>query len=89
MRDGEEYTKQQIALQTGLSVSTCNTLLNEMEDDREVVSEKKKLQEVGRTSAVFRMNEVEESGDDGKEKIPKQKFCGGRESMQSDKSCHR
>ncbi len=57
MRDGEEYTKQQIALQTGLSVSTCNTLLNEMEDDREVVSEKKKLQEVGRTSSLFRMNE--------------------------------
>lgn len=61
MRDGEEYTKQQLALRTGLSVSTCNTLLNEMEEEREVVSEKKKLQEVGRTSSVFRMNEAYEN----------------------------
>lgn len=61
MRDGSEYTKQQIAMRTGLSVATCNTLLNEMELEHEVVSEKKRLQEVGRTSAAFRMNVEYES----------------------------
>jgi len=61
MRGGAEYTKQQIARKTGLSAATCNTLLNEMEAEKEVVSEKKRLQDVGRTSAVFRMNEGYES----------------------------
>ena len=31
MLDGKEYTKQQVSVGTGLSVATCNTLLNEME----------------------------------------------------------
>lgn len=61
MRGGAEYTKQQIAIKTGLSIATCNTLLNEMEAEKEVISDKKRLQEVGRTSAVFRMNEGYES----------------------------
>ena len=29
MLDGEQYTKQQVSAGTGLSVATCNTLLND------------------------------------------------------------
>ena len=57
MRDGKAYTKQQVASHTGLSVATCNTLLNEMEADREVIGEKQQLQSVGRHSSVYKINE--------------------------------
>lgn len=59
--DGESYSKQQIALQSGLSVASCNTYLNEMEAAGEVIGEKKKLRDVGRTSVVYKLNEDFES----------------------------
>lgn len=58
---GQGYTKQQIAVQTGLSVASCNTYLNEMEQSGEVLGEKQKLRSVGRTAAVYRLNEEYES----------------------------
>ncbi|MGI6254578.1 MAG: hypothetical protein ACOYJZ_02980 [Acutalibacter sp.] len=58
---GKAYTKQQIALQTGLSVASCNTYLNEMETTGEVIGEKQKLHGVGRNAVVYRLNEEFES----------------------------
>ena len=58
---GKPYTKQQIALQTGLSVASCNTYLNEMEMTGEVIGEKQKLHDVGRNAAVYKLNEDFES----------------------------
>ena len=57
MRDGKEYTKQNIAALTGLSVATCNTLLNELERDHEVLGEKQRLNDVGRSTVVYHMND--------------------------------
>ena len=37
LMSGKPYTKQQIARQTGLSVASCNTYLNEMETSGEVI----------------------------------------------------
>lgn len=56
-----EYTKQNIAARTGLSVATCNTLLNEMERSGEVIGEKRRLNNVGRSTIVYHMNEEYES----------------------------
>lgn len=36
---GGEHTKQSVAMDTGLSVATCNTLLNELEKSGEILSE--------------------------------------------------
>ena len=58
---GEPCTKQQIALRTGLSVASCNTYLNEMERAGQVLGQKQKLHEVGRTAAAYRLNEDYES----------------------------
>lgn len=58
---GQPYSKQQIARQTGLSVASCNTYLNEMEETGEVVGEKRKSHEVGRSSVFYRLNEEYES----------------------------
>lgn len=58
---GKPYTKQQIALQTGLSLASCNTYLNEMEMTGEVIGEKQKLHDVGRNAAVYKLNEDFES----------------------------
>lgn len=58
---GKPYTKQQIAMRTGLSVSSCNTYLNEMETTGEVTGEKQKLHDVGRNSVVYKLNEDFES----------------------------
>lgn len=58
---GKSYTKQQIAMQTGLSVASCNTYLNEMETAGEVTGEKQKLHDVGRNSVVYKLNEDFES----------------------------
>lgn len=55
------YTKQQIAQQTGLSVASCNTYLNEMEAAGEVIGEKQQLHDVGRSSVLYRLNEAHES----------------------------
>lgn len=59
--NGNFYTKQQIAMHTGLSVASCNTYLNEMEITGEVIGEKQKLHDVGRNSMVYRLNENFES----------------------------
>ncbi len=61
LRNGNPYTKQQIALRTGLSVASCNTYLNEMESTGEVTGEKQKLHAVGRSSMVYTLNEDFES----------------------------
>ena len=58
---GGEHTKQSMALEIGLSSATCNTLLNEMEENCEVLSEKRQLNGVGRSTSVFRINEQYES----------------------------
>lgn len=58
---GKPYTKQQIAIQTGLSLASCNTYLNEMETTGEVIGEKKKLHDVGRNAMVYKLNERYES----------------------------
>lgn len=61
LASGEGYSKQQIAGKTGLSVASCNTYLNEMEGTGEVLGDKQKLHEVGRSSVVYRLNEEYES----------------------------
>lgn len=61
LMSGKPYTKQQIARQTGLSVASCNTYLNEMETSGEVIGEKQKLHDVGRNSVVYKLNEDFES----------------------------
>ena len=50
MREGKEFTKQELARHTGLSTATCNTLINEMAADGEVTGHKLQLGEVGRSS---------------------------------------
>lgn len=60
LRDGKEYTKQELARRTGLSAATCNTLINEMDAEGEVTGRKLQLGEVGRSSQVYRMNEAYE-----------------------------
>lgn len=58
---GELFSKQQIALKTGLSVATCNTLLNEMEEAGEVLGEKKRMHDVGRGTVCYCLNHDYES----------------------------
>ena len=50
-------TKQEAARILGLSVATCNTLLNEMAASGEVVAEPVRASAVGRSSQGFRANE--------------------------------
>ena len=54
---GGQYTKQQLSMKTGLSIATCNTILNEMEQSKEVIGEKRRLQNVGRESVCYQINE--------------------------------
>ena len=54
MLDGKHYTKQQAAAGTGLSVATCNTLLNDLQMHKIVSGEKRQLGEVGRSSVLYR-----------------------------------
>lgn len=61
MCEGKTYTKQQLAIKTGLSQATCNTLLNQMEKENIVIGEKVHLQHVGRASMRYRMNEEHDS----------------------------
>ena len=56
----KECTKQSIVTETGLSAATCNTLLNELERNGEIIGEKKKLNNVGRFTSVYRVNEDKE-----------------------------
>ena len=59
--NGEWKTKQQIAADTGLSVATCNTLLNELSNTGEVLSEKIRLHEVGPGALQYHINESYET----------------------------
>lgn len=61
MWKGGKHTKQSIAVDTGLSVATCNTLLNELEKNGEILSEKYQLNGVGRSTSVYHINEQYES----------------------------
>ena len=61
MLNGKQYTKQQAAAETGLSVATCNTLLNAMQMQGSVSGEKRQLGEVGRSSVLYRIKEEHES----------------------------
>lgn len=61
MWKGGEHTKQSVSLDTGLSPATCNTLLNELERSGEILSSKRQLNGVGRSTSVYHMNEKYES----------------------------
>lgn len=58
---GKQLTKLEISKRTGLSVATCNTLLNELEKNGEVLGEKSQIKDVGRASVVYQYNEGFES----------------------------
>lgn len=58
---GGAYTKQQVSALTGLSVATCNTLLNELLDTGEAEGEKARSANVGRSSTLYRASEGHES----------------------------
>ena len=58
--DGRAYTKQQVAAGTGLSVATCNTLLNEMLARGVVTGESQRTGEVGRSSMLYRIDDAHE-----------------------------
>lgn len=55
MLDGGVYTKQQISQATGLSVATCNTLLNDMAAQGFVCAVSKQAGDVGRSAALYRI----------------------------------
>lgn len=61
MRDGNVHSKQSLASATGLSVATCNTLLNEMAKNGEVTGEKGRLNTFGPGATLYRLNESFES----------------------------
>lgn len=55
-RGGGTFSKQQIALSTGLSIATCNNFLNELEESGEITGRKKHVSDVGRSSKVYEIN---------------------------------
>ncbi|HDK7164170.1 TPA: ROK family protein [Clostridium botulinum] len=57
---GELYTKHNISEITGLSVATCNTILNELERNDEIIGSKQRFQEVGRSTVVYQLNKEHE-----------------------------
>ena len=61
MLDRKPYTKQRIASITGLSVATCNTLLNDMLASGVLsIGSEKELHGVGRGSALYSVNDRHE-----------------------------
>lgn len=56
MLDGGVYTKHQISQATGLSVATCNTLLNDMAAQGFVCAVSKQAGEVGRSAALYQID---------------------------------
>ncbi len=58
---GDWFTKQQISELSGLSVATCNNLLNDLSDSGEVISRKIRLHDVGPTALEYKINEEYES----------------------------
>lgn len=61
MLDGGQYTKNQVSKGTGLSVATCNTLLNDMQNQGLVTGGEKVFGEVGRSSVLYQIKEDHES----------------------------
>ncbi|MCM1316198.1 MAG: hypothetical protein NC205_05440 [Prevotella sp.] len=61
IRSGGEYTKQKISLETGLSVATCNTLLNVLAEEKRIIGDKRQLNNVGRNTMVYHINDDFES----------------------------
>lgn len=61
MLDGKQYTKHQVSIGTGLSVATCNTLLNDMQTQGIVSGENRLAGEVGRSSVLYRIRDDHES----------------------------
>ena len=61
MLDGGQYTKNQISRETGLSVATCNTLLNDMQAQGLVTGGEKAFGEVGRSSVLYQIDKEHES----------------------------
>lgn len=57
MLDGQAYTKQQLSVSTGLSVATCNTLLNDMAQQGLVCAGSKQFGDVGRSSVLYQIND--------------------------------
>lgn len=60
MLDGGQYTKNQVSRETGLSVATCNTLLNDMKAQGLVEGGDKTFGEVGRSSVLYQISEDHE-----------------------------
>lgn len=61
MLNGKSCTKQQVSQGTGLSVATCNTLLNDLCAQGIVTGERKQLAEVGRSSVLYQIRPGHES----------------------------
>lgn len=61
MLDGQPHTKQQLSVSTGLSVATCNTLLNDMAQQGLVCAGSKQFGDVGRSSVLYQINDDYES----------------------------
>ena len=59
--EGGKHTKQTMSKDTGLSVATCNTLLNELEASGEITGTKAQLNGIGRSTMVYSLNEEYES----------------------------
>lgn len=57
---GGEHTKQSLSQATGLSVATCNTLLNALEEQGEVIGAKRRINDVGRSSMAYCINEAKD-----------------------------
>lgn len=60
MLDGKQHTKQQVSNGTGLSVATCNTLLNHMLSKGIISGDSKLPNEVGRSSVLYQINKDHE-----------------------------
>ncbi len=56
MLNGKAYTKQQVSIGTGLSVATCNTLLNDMTTQGIVLGGSKQSGDVGGSSVLYQIN---------------------------------
>lgn len=62
MLNRESYTKNQISAMTGLSVATCNTLLNDMESKGILsIGDEKELRGVGRGSSLYSIDDGHEN----------------------------
>ena len=61
MLNRESYTKNQISAMTGLSVATCNTLLNDMESNGVLsIGDEKELRGMGRGSSLYFIDDEHE-----------------------------